>query len=128
MTNGILQSIKQGNINYIKKFLERPSSTNESKYKTFWNRLNTLIKTTKVAYYNEKFTNAKSNIKQTWNVINNLLNRKCKSKSNTSFTCDGQSVDQPIDIANAFNVFFTEIGPSLDGKIPPGNTNHNYYL
>ena len=73
-------------------------------------------------YYENKFERAKTDLKQTWNLINEIINkRKAKLSLPSSFNIDGKTVTDPLDIANGFCKYVTEIGPSLAGKIPASN-------
>ena len=60
-------------------------------------------------------------MKKTWETLNNLLGR---NKPTSYFTDDddGAEIKDPKMIANRFNDFFTNIGPSLASKIPPPDT------
>ena len=69
-----------------------------------------------------KFERAKTDLKETWNSINEISNkRKAKPSLPSFFNVDGKTVTDPLDIANGFCKYFTNIGPSLAGKIPASN-------
>ena len=62
-------------------------------------------------------------MKKTWETLNNLLGRNKPTKATSYFTDDdGAEIKDPEMIANRFNDFFTNIGPSLASKIPPPDT------
>ena len=127
MTNGVINSIKYKNKLY-KKFISNPTTSNSSKYKKFRNKLNSTIKLTKANYYRDKFNSAKTNIKNTWNIINSLLNKNCHTNIPPKLNCGGQPTSDPTVIANAFNNYFTQVGPSLNKNIPRANTAYSDYL
>ena len=79
-------------------------------------------------YYRDKFNSAKTNIKNIWNIINSLLNKNCHTNIPPKFNCGGQPTSDPTVIANAFNNYFTQVGPSLNKNIPRANTAYSDYL
>lgn len=127
MTDSVLRSIKYKRLLY-KKFLHKPSSTNESKYKDFRNTLNTTIRNVKKQYFQRKFAAYRNNIKATWKLINLLLNKGGKRVSEMQMKCNGELTTDSHEIANAFNSYFTQVGPNLDKLIPSNNSNFTNYL
>ena len=64
------------------------------------------------------------NMKETWKILNTVINKKEKgSQYPTQFNDDARKVTGNIDIANGFNIFFSNTGPALARNIPNGNTN-----
>ena len=61
---------------------------------------------------------AKENLKQTWDLINEVINKK-KSKPQTpgTFCDDNKEISVPYTIAEKFNEYFTNVGPTLAKKI-----------
>ena len=81
-----------------------------------------MIRNAKRLYYENIFERAKTDLKETWNLISEIINkRKAKPSLPSSFNVDGKTVTDPLDIANGFCKYFTNIGPSLAGKIPASN-------
>ena len=68
------------------------------------------------------FEKYKYDIKNTWKTISEVLS-KAKRKKNTieEIIVNGNSVKSKQNIANEFNIFFTNIGPNLANNI---NTNN----
>ena len=67
----------------------------------------------------------KADNKETWRVLNEILNRKkrsiCNQPENYNY---GKHIYKILkDIANGFNKYFADIGPSLSSKIPVGKGN-----
>ena len=55
----------------------------------------------------------------TWKGARQLITLKHKSKRQPStINVKGKDVTNPKNIANAFNIFFTNIGPCLSKAIP----------
>ena len=55
----------------------------------------------------------KHNIKQTWKIIKETLNRSKRDDLPDRFLVGEQYIDDPKEIANAFNSYFINIGPSV---------------
>ena len=71
----------------------------------------------------------KGSIKETWKIINSLINKKTKGTTYpTEFRSNGTTITGSKNIANCFNHFFVNIGPSLANKIPRSNNVFTRYL
>ena len=90
------------------------------------NILNRVIRNAKSQYWNSKFTQSKNNIKQTWTNIKNILHIPKKQNLPSSFQIDNQMCNDPMKISNAFNNYFSNIGPKLADKIKTTNNYTDY--
>ena len=83
-------------------------------YKSYRNKVNIALRQTKVNYYRNKIALQKDNPKDAWRTINNLLG---KTRNNTVVNelklNDASYKYSPEEIAEAFNNYFTNIGPNL---------------
>ena len=125
ITSGILASIKH-KCNLFK--LSKLGLVSEEFYKRYRNQVSLLIKISKSNYYNNIFTNFKSNTKKIWQTIRELSNKtnsKCKV---STLNHNGTTLKDPKDIAEALNNYFCNIAPELDCKLPPSNINPIHYL
>ena len=75
------------------------------------------INAAKKNYYESNFNRYVSNIKQTWTTINELLSNN-KKEFPSYFIINGDKIDNKEDIANNFNSFSQNIGPTLSTNIP----------
>ena len=128
ITNGILKSIKPKDIIYKKLKQVNPANVEAFEIlKTRFNRVHNIlrqsIKEAKQIYYLRNFEKFKHDTKQTWSVINETLHRKKKKSLPRVFSHNGRLLKEPVEIANAFNRYFMDIGPSLANQI---HTHHNY--
>ena len=57
-----------------------------------------------------------------------MLKKNSKERSQGKFSYNGRTIDDSSEIANAFNNYFTQIGPSLDKKIPPAHNDFMQFL
>ena len=76
------------------------------------------IKGAKQRYFDEICTAYKSDMKKTWKTINETLNRSKRGSNVTSiFYHNGFTLSNAKDIANAFNVYFANIGKNFASEI-----------
>ena len=119
MTKCILKSVKSKNKLY-KKLLNNPTSKNELAYKKYRNKLNHVIRISKKQYYEEQLIKYKQNTKMLWQTLNELLNNSRKTTKISKVFVETNStnvLDDPHEIANKFNEYFTNVGPNLAKKI-----------
>ena len=58
-----------------------------------------------------------------------LINKqRTAKKPNTKFIKNGKNIENDELVSKAFNDFFTNVGPSLDGEIPKSDTNPLTYI
>ena len=93
------------------------------RFNRFHNILRQSIKEAKQIYYLRSFEKFKHDIKQTWSIIDETLHRKRKNFLPRIFSHNGRILKEPVEIGNAFNRYFINIGPSLANQI---HTPHNY--
>lgn len=126
ITPGLVKSIHTKDKLY-KKYITNRNPENKTNYNKYRNTLNSLLRISKKNHITAELDSHKHNMKKTWQTLNDLLGRNKASKSASHFTDDdGTEVKDPTKIANKFNEFFTNIGPSLAAKIPPpDNINDN---
>ena len=79
-------------------------------------------------YYFETFDTFKTNIKNTWKTIKLILNKNGSPHLPDNFNINNNSVTDKSVIAQKFNEYFINIGPTLTEKIPPTNTSFTIYL
>lgn len=124
ISNGILTSIKTKN-KLLKISLKQPSDVKKSNYRSYRNKLNHVVRIAKKKHFSLKFKELQHDPKGTWSVINNLLNKGGnKSSISYCFIDDDNIVNDPI--ANAFNDYFVNIGPSLAKNIHSHSSANEY--
>ena len=113
----------------FKIYLKNKCEYNHCKYKIYRNKLKHLIIVSKKLYFNDYFTKNLNNVKETWKGIKQLVTIKAtklsgpsKIKVNNTVLTDSKS------IANAFNNYFSTIGPSLAANIPYVNMSFYNFL
>ena len=89
----------------------------------------TLQEQFKQNYYRQFFDTHKSNLKKTWEGIKSIINHKSKTGINISSVIkDKKCIDEPIEIANTFNEYFSTIPETIAKKIIPSKTKFTDYL
>ena len=134
MTNGIMQSIKFRDELYRKMKTHPHISDDYLAYKTnllnYSKILQQTIRRAKFSYHKDIFTKFKLDSKKTWQHINDIL---CRKKVSTEFPDFFLENDCPIydkkHIADRFNHFFVNVGPSFSDKIPePAGLSYKHFL
>ena len=126
ISQSLLKSVKQKNKLY-KQYLSNPSLWNEAKYKKYKNKLNHSLRIAKRLYYDKKVSESKSNIRATWRLLNEVLNsKKLRPKPNSVFKVDDQDISDPMEIANRFCNYFSNIGPNLAKRIQSTTSYKNF--
>lgn len=101
----------------------------QNQYKNFNKVLKRAIKAAKKDYYDDCFQKHRTDLRKTWTTLNEVLNRGKKSSSvPEKIIIDGKSVTSAVEIANEFNRYFTEIGPTLASQIIQPQANFADYL
>ena len=134
ITSAIIKSIKFRDQLYKKMKSSCPDSIEYENYrtnlKTFNNILQKTIRNAKIDYYGKEFEKHKHDSKKTWSTIKILINKNKSSKEFPSyFLINNQKETDSKIIANKFNEFFTNIGPTLAKNIKAdSNLTYNHFL
>lgn len=127
MTSGIVRCCNKKE-KLFKAFKKNHTEASEIKYKKYRNKLNKIIKCTQNDYYKLQFQSCTANIKKTWQVIKNILNKSKGPALVDSFKSNGNIISDKREVANKFNEYFANIGPSLAKKIPKNTISHSSFL
>ena len=122
MTQGLLISRIRKN-NLMKLSVKTSSATNIQIYKDYRNLFNKIVRLRKKLYYQNELERNKTNLKKSWSILNEILNRKNRNSSNPLFLRVGVDIlNNPKDVANRLNNFFTSIASEIASKINPAPT------
>lgn len=80
MTSGLLCSTRKKNELSIKMKKHPLNKSLIKYYKSYRNKLNSLIRLAKINFYKSKFSSASNNPKSTWKLINEITGKKLKNK------------------------------------------------
>ena len=134
ITLGLLKSIRYRDKLYKQLRLSNPNSlhydTLKLNLKTYNLFLRKSIISAKQMYYESRFNRIGNDIRRTWKTINEILTKnQTKNKFPTVFNDNGSMITDKVNIANKFNVFFTNIGEKIAKGINyDGNKNYGHYL
>ena len=127
VTNGIEKSIKYKNELYI-KYMRHPTTANEQLYKKYKNNLHIILKQAEKDLYDVTFNDRKSNIIKSWIIIKRIINKKKCSRIINKFIINGVQTTNGKRIANGFNDFYVNIGPTLASKIGNSDIDPTVYV
>ena len=93
------------------------------------NKVVKLLNIAEKMYYNDILIKNKSNIRKTWLIIKEISNKRTSKeiKQNKFIATDGSLIDNQQTIAEKFNEFFVNIGPTLAKKIKKQDISPNSY-
>ena len=91
--------------------MQTKDSKDWCEFKRMRNVVNNEIKTAKAFYYKSTFLEHKFNSRKTWQTINELTSRKSNKRSLRQIKLDGISLTNSSEISDAFNKYFSTIGP-----------------
>ena len=117
LTEGLRKSIKNKNKLYRLK-MKSNSEEATTKYNVYRNKLHSILRTAEREHFDQLLCNYKNNLKKTWMVIKDLINKKKSSKASSRFYIDNICTTNKQTIADRFNSYFVNIGPTLANKIP----------
>ena len=107
---------------------KHPTVYNDSRYKQLKNRLTSMLKSEEKTFYQGQIIENKNNLKKVWTIIKQVINKKKVSRNSEQFISNNKTVTDPKEIANGFNDFFVNIGPSLSAKIDDCGVSHRHFL
>ena len=120
VTKGLRISIKQKH-SLQNKFEKNPTEENKLLYKRHRNLLTTLMRNTERLYHENQLELNKHDLRKSWKIMKEIIGKQSDYDIN-NFECliDGSLSKDPELISEAFNNYFTEIGPKLASKIKKG--------
>ena len=103
-----------------KAFILSRSAESEHKYKTFKNKLTSILRLTEKTYFSTLLEQQRTNVKGTWKILNKVINKKYNKPTYPEyFLKNNKRISKKEDIANGFNhFFFTNVGTHLAKNIP----------
>ena len=133
ITLGLKSSIKNKHILYRRSLLDK-SDKSHMEYKTYNNKLRTIIREAEISYYKKLFNEKENGIKQIlapWKTLSPILNKKKNKPSHKSINkliINGKAVYNDKQIANALNEYFSSVGNTLSKQISNKNRSYKDYL
>src|SRR6267154_267671 len=129
VTPDIIKCINRKNSLYKRCILSKNPIVKEN-YKTYLKIFNSTVKAAQNSYYMRTFDANANSIKTLLKEINNLCcfdSRKSKVCTTISkLNLDGNSVSDPILMADSFNKYFCNVGPKLVSQLPTLHNNRDF--
>ena len=105
-TNGLKRACAKKKKLY-KAFILSRSAESEHKYKTYKNKLTSILRLTEKMYYSTLLEQQRNNVKGTWKILNKVINKKYNKPTYPEyFLKNNKRISKKEDIANGFNFFF----------------------
>ena len=115
ITSGIKRAIKQKHI-LFQTHHKYNTKDNIDKWKKYRNVLNKIIKDTQRDYYKSLIQQHNNNCIGLWKTLGSIICNKKRVTHINKLKINNQIINDPIQIANTMNNFFTNIGPDLAKK------------
>ena len=90
--------------------------------------VNIALRHAKAEYYRNKIAQQNNNPKEAWKTINDLLGRSSNETIVNELKINDSKITSNEEITNAFNEYFTNIGPSLANSIDESNTSFKTFV
>ena len=127
ITNGLKNACRRKNGLY-RSFLRERTHTSEYRYKTYKNKLTSILRLAEKAYYSKMLLEKRGNIKETWAILNTVLGKQRKSVNYPTHLMQRDiHITSKENMANEFNTFFTNVGPNLANDITESDENISIY-
>ena len=127
LTKGLKASIKYKN-NLYAKYKRFPTKNMELIYRKYNKRLSGILFKAERDHYDKLFDSYKSNMRKSWQLIAKIINKNSRSRRKPTFTGETGLPLSDKQVANNFNNFFVNVGPSLAQKIPNNNVDQLSYM
>ena len=113
---------------FIKAKHEETKNLLHAKYKTLRNQIVSLCKQSKIDYYQNYFATNSNNLRNTWRGIKSIIHLDKKDKFlPTSLIINNEISNDPKEIANEFNSYFSNIADKLQSSIHYQGQDYNDY-
>lgn len=108
--------------------MKTPSQLNKSKFVEFRNKFKIIRNIAEKNYYAAEFYKYHNDLKMTWKTIRTAMHLEDRKEKVESLIINGNKIDNPEQIANTFNKFFTSIASDLASKIQDSTCSFEDYL
>ena len=97
-------------------------------YRRFRNRVNKMVMHAERDHYRDLIAENKDNMKKTWQILKEIINKNKKTSISSRFMVNNQIIINKQDIADGFNSFYVNVGPTLAKKIPKVNKSPSSFI
>ena len=121
ISKAVLRSINRKNDLYYKYKLEKTDQS-KKKYRSYKNILTNIIRVEKKNYFVTRLELCKNDMKNTWKIIKEAMNLNNDKSKIDKIKSNDVIIEDPTNIANIFNTYFSSIGDNLSSNIPLSKT------
>ena len=79
-------------------------------------------------HYENLLDENRNNVIKSWRILKDVINKKKFTSSWSKFVVNGKTTTDRMKIANGFNQYFVNIGPTLASNIPQNNKSSTTYM
>ena len=87
-----------------------------------------IIRTAEKEYYQTRFTESRNDIIKSWKIIRVVISNRKDATKTVTFRINEHDITDQHKIAEKFNEFYVNIGPTLASKIPAGRYDPITYI
>ena len=121
------KAIKKKN-RLFRRYKKSKNPEHEQIYKSFRNKLNGLLHNAEKDHYDQLLKKNQNNLKTSWRILKEVINKKKSTSSCSRFRINNRLISDNKSIANGFNSYFVNIGPTLASKIPKDDRSPSLFL
>ena len=100
-----------------------------NEYKLIRNIITKLKRNSKIEFYKNYFHTNTNKLSAVWKGIREIVNLNTKTRKDIKIIdVNGDNITDPKKIAEHFNKYFTNVGPSIDKKIKQSKYDFHHYL
>jgi hypothetical protein len=122
MTQALLTS-RNHKLKLAKLCFSSPSPLNNDNYKSYRNLYNVLIRAAKKQHFANILKINSKNLRKTWSILNEAINKKTSKNPISEIIYNGLTINNPFEIAQKFNEFFTSVAAKFSAEINPSDLN-----
>lgn len=127
MTQGLLKSSRKKEKLYL-KYIKNPTTENKLIFSKYRNRFKAVRIKAEQTYFTNKFIKCSNDMKKTWQVIRTIVKNGTKDTTINEIVINGNTLNDPTEISEKFNSYFTDMAKTLSEKIPPSNKHFKEYM
>ena len=129
LTDALRKSIRAKHRLHVESKCNPNDQQLKRQYKNKRNQVTSDLRNAEIKYFSKEIVVNISDTNKTWKILRQIIGiGKSKVSNSHNFCINGNSVNNSLEIANAFNDFFTTIGPLLANKIPTSTINPLSYV
>ena len=127
VSKSLLRSINKKNRLFY-KFKMKNTQQSKNRYISYKNTLTKILRSEKKKYYAIQLEQYKHDIKNTWKILKQAMNISKNKSKITKLKFNNKMIEDPGDMANTFNSYFSTIGENLSQNIPKTNRHFSTFL